>query len=575
MALACEPGGASTTPAPAAAQVAGTAAEEDPFAAALEAYAQSVSCSAREDCWINPRPGGEPRHAIAGSSADDLWFAGDGDALHFDGAAVRAHATPLAATYGLWSLGADDVWAVGRGGIAHWDGTRFSLSRAAPAEEYRAVWGASARDVYAIGRHELVHWDGQAWSVVPDIVGTQVSGSGSDDVWVAGDWLWHFDGRSWSRAEGGPSRPIVTLAVLGRDDVWAAGQTDANDLRHFDGAGWRRHPLASGVFVRGVAARGASDLWLLGNRYDGARLMHHDGARWTELAAPTTLYAVRTVGDAIYAAGTGGRIVRLVGGPPPRVESFGAGALAALRRTWGTSATDLWAVGERGTALRFDGQTVHATTTNVVSDLADVGGTSPDDVWAVGRSGTILHWTGSSWTRVPSASKQACNAVFPAQRGFAWVGALNELLRASHTRVERFLLPGVRGTWFVEDLDGTAEDDIWAVGSDQFSEFAAHYDGKAWSPVQPLRTTGDNRRVTAVVARARNDVWVATESTGVPASDYVWRWDGWRWTKLWLQFAPGRSGWEVATNAPRFDGFTLGPHHYSVGSTGTWLRRLR
>jgi hypothetical protein len=445
------------------------------------------------------------------------------------------------------------------------------------------VWGASANDVYAVGQHELVHWDGKAWTVVPGITGTQVAGSGPDDVWVGGLALWHFDGRAWAPVNGGPARPLVTLSVLARNDVWAAGRTGADDLRHFDGQDWTRQPVGERLFTRGIVAHGPRDRWLLGNDYAGARLMYYDGTSWTGVSGPTALFAIRTVGERTYAVGASGRILRLEPGTPPRFEDLTTGSTARLNRTWGTDATNMWAVGANGTALYYDGTRVHQTNTGTTWPLHGISGTSRDDVWTVGEGGTILHWTGTQWNDLHVNTIQTMHAVFSATPGVAWAISSFELLRLSGARVERFVLSGVPSNepYYTYGLHGTAADDVWVVGSYGRNMvnigFVSHFDGRTWSPIRVLRHGAADRKLTGVLARARDDVWVTTTPFASADDDFVWHWDGQDWTALWLRPSADRPATADARplNPPRFNEFQLGSERWTVGANGAWRRWSR
>lgn len=50
--------------------------------------------------------------------------------------------------------------------------------------------------------------------------------------------------------------------------------------------------------------------------------------------------------------------------------------------TWGTSASDVWAVGEYGTAIHYDGQSWSLHTTDAHEQLRSVHGTASNNVWA-------------------------------------------------------------------------------------------------------------------------------------------------------------------------------------------------
>src|ERR1700680_1357542 len=70
-----------------------------------------------------------------------------------------------------------------------------------------------------------------------------------------------------------------------------------------------------------------------------------------------------------------------------------------LRGVWGTSASDVWAVGYHGTPEHFNGTSWSPVTSGTTEPLVGVWGTSPSNVWIVGGfTGTILHYNGTSWS---------------------------------------------------------------------------------------------------------------------------------------------------------------------------------
>ena len=75
----------------------------------------------------------------------------------------------------------------------------------------------------------------------------------------------------------------------------------------------------------------------------------------------------------------------------------------ALRRVWGTSPSDIFAVGDSGTILHYDGSTWSSMISGTDYRLDDIWGSSPSDVFAVGFSqsttiGIILHYDGFNWS---------------------------------------------------------------------------------------------------------------------------------------------------------------------------------
>ena len=144
-----------------------------------------------------------------------------------------------------------------------------------------------------------------------------------------------------------------------------------------------------------------------------------------------------------------------------------------LRGLWAASARDLWAVGSDGNRpviLRGDGTTWRTVVMPALEYPAPaydgVWGSGPDDVWIVGHGGQILHWDGTALREVPSG--------------------VNEYLH---------------GVW------GTGPDDVIAVGD---GGRILHWDGATWE-----RVGGTSYDLTGI-----RDGWI----TGDDAT--VMRWTG-------------------------------------------------
>lgn len=150
---------------------------------------------------------------------------------------------------------------------------------------------------------------------------------------------------------------------------------------------------------------------------------------------------------------------------------------ANLRALWGSSASDVWAVGEGGTALHWNGTSWRAVSAGTGANLTSVWVSNPGDAWAVGANpdGTsvLLRWDGSQWSLSPSPQRGA-----------------------------RTSLRSVWGSLFRE---------LWLVGSPEPPDPAAwRWDGTQWRPEfmpDVMRSQG----FFAVRGAAPDDLWFAAE----------------------------------------------------------------
>ncbi len=183
---------------------------------------------------------------------------------------------------------------------------------------------------------------------------------------------------------------------------------------------------------------------------------------------------------------------------------------------------DVWAVGEPvkaggGTPLHWNGaEWVETAFTPPEGHLFDMGrltAFAPDDVWAVGGTGVngaetyrgfVQHWDGAAWSEVPVPE-------------------------------------GVATRWSLNDVDGAAPDDVWAVGDnlqrEEAGAVALHWDGTEWTNVpMPAIVTSETQRVdvTEVEALAPNDVWatgnIVSYDENVPTEPVLLHWNGAEWS---------------------------------------------
>jgi hypothetical protein len=186
-----------------------------------------------------------------------------------------------------------------------------------------------------------------------------------------------------------------------------------------------------------------------------------------------------------------------------------------LNALWGTAdGTHLVAVGELGTVLVFDGASWTRRDLPVTSELRAVWGFAPDDVWVVGSYAT-WRWDGTAWRAATGAASRDLYGLWGAAPDDLWaVGAWGTALHfdgAAWSQVNAGTGLRLRDVW------GAAPDDVWAVGE---RGLLLHWDGAAWSTV-PAGTTEHLR---AVWGRGRDDVLaVGTRGTVLHRDGATWR----------------------------------------------------
>jgi len=225
----------------------------------------------------------------------------------------------------------------------------------------------------------------------------------------------------------------------------------------------------------------------------------------------------------------------------------------------GSSASDIWAVGQR--VIHYDGSAwtafpapqidgeAGASAGNQLTGVADI---SPDNVWAVGNLNVdadnpnqlIEHYDGTSWSVSPGPSFSAGET----QPSLASVTALSasDVWAAGTVTVDDLaffpLLEHFDGTSWTATAVGLSDtgmfsvsadatNDVWAVGT---GGSALHFNGKAWNLLTiPIPGNGENA-LFSVTALAPNNVWavgfyVEESNEARPRIPLIEHWNGISW----------------------------------------------
>ncbi len=164
--------------------------------------------------------------------------------------------------------------------------------------------------------------------------------------------------------------------------------------------------------LMGVWGTSPTHLWVVGaDSGTGPQLLFYDGEAWLAQSGPSRgdLWAIRGVGAAVYAVGSGGRVWR--GTEVGDFVEDVVDPVVTLYGIWGADESHIWAVGgdpdAAGSAARifsFDGYTWSEAPLPVEASAAaalfTVWGRSVDEVYAAGSDGVLVRWDGVSWATV-------------------------------------------------------------------------------------------------------------------------------------------------------------------------------
>ena len=262
----------------------------------------------------------------------------------------------------------------------------FTKYKVEVASTLRGVY-SSGNGVYIVGTRGQA-WVGSAtdpWAVVA--LPLEVAGADAYSLW------------------GNGVDATLELAVA-MEDGWVATYT---------GGVWTATSLGAGD-NRGVGGTTLTNLFAVGEN----GIQHWDGTAWTLEAEPTVdMNAVYAYDGGALACGAEGNILKR--GESGVWEATVTNKVANFYGVDGTGATDIWAVGDQGIILHWDGASWRQTTTDSYETLRAVYAFAPDAALAVGNNGAALSWDGTEWTVLNSDTHQNLYAVHGVSGVNAWV----------------------------------------------------------------------------------------------------------------------------------------------------------
>lgn len=288
---------------------------------------------------------------------------------------------------GIWGSGPDDIFIVGQPGlIFHWDGTAWSQENSGTTVALTDVWGSGDGTVYATGHDGVIlRRQGTTWSAMN--TGSDADffsvGSFQDVLYACGRTdsmatLRRLEGSSWVAAgreiflrdnqqavtdtfyldtADDPEEVIESLTSVGYHGITGSDGIILMDDPETD---WQLRRVKGGAEWVTCSAGGER----ISNNFiatDGGRLFQltaAEGGRlgWTERFSPaldSVIYGLHVdEADTVWAVTNDGRINRV---DPPAYNSmqplYADGKI--LFDIWGSSGTDLYAVGIEGRVLHF------------------------------------------------------------------------------------------------------------------------------------------------------------------------------------------------------------------------------
>ena len=224
----------------------------------------------------------------------------------------------------------------------------------------------------------------------------------------------------------GLARCVLGIALLG-----ACGDDGGSS-----GPAWGVVSEGLPAALLSVWSASATDVWVVGGdprNGTGPIVQHYDGTAWTKLDTGQRnvdlWWVTGFAGGPVFMSGSNGTILRYQNGAFEKMTTPGNFIVFGM---WGSSPTDVWAVGGNfgsgGFAWRYNG-TAWSAVADVPADIMSQGtcwkvnGRSAGDVWISATSGTTLHWNGTGFERMNVPTDASLLSVAGNSKRFVTVGS--------------------------------------------------------------------------------------------------------------------------------------------------------
>ena len=419
-----------------------------------------------------------PLFAITGDDTGRAWAVGDnGTVIAFDGDTWQKQNSPTEANLrGIARTPSGRLYAVGAGGTVitslgdgHWE-----LLECPVAAGFQTVLALSDDELLMAGgryfsqaggfRGELVRWHKGSFSAVqvdkemPRLRSLRAYKTG---VLITGDQghIYYLQGSRMDQLRSDSRHDLMDTIALPGGEALAVG--DFSTLMS-----------AAPDFVKALAPSAS----------DADQQTH-----WEILDAGTThnLWGLTPSHDgaSVYACGDAGTVLQYRNRQWHALPPVGE---AAVHCVWDSGKGGLYAGGQMGQIFCYQGGAwTLAYDLFLDVTILDIWGSSPDSIYAVGDEGLVLHWNGVDWKRMVSGTKSALYSVWGHDdTHILAVGDFGLVMRWNgdnwaefHAGTENFLF----------DIWGDALDNIFIVG---LSGTLVHFDGTRWN-LTPTRARND------------------------------------------------------------------------------------
>jgi len=271
-------------------------------------------------------------------------------------------------------------------------------------------------------------------------------------------------------------------------------------------------------------------------------------AAWTPMNSGTTEYLLDVWGNSgsdVFAVGENGTIVHYDGS---NWSAMSSGTTEHLFGVWCNTGSDVFVVGAKGTILHYDGISWNSMASGTTAYPYKLWGSSGSDVFAVGSNGTVLHYNGTNWSSMSSATGESLRAIWGSLGSDVFAVGDNSIKVHYNGTSWSPMLPATTG--HLNGIWGSSGSDVFAVGS---SGTILYYDGTTWTTMSSGTSTD-----------SFTDVWGSSGIDVFAVAYPIFHYDGTSWSEM--DSGSAWSPWSL-------NGIwgSSGSDVFAVGSNGTIL----
>jgi len=390
-------------------------------------------------------------NSIWGFSNNDIYVSGQDDdktiILHYDGVQWHIFHELDKKVNNIWGLSKSDLYFSCENGISRYNGNEWGFQEL--NSQIYSIWGDNKNDIFAVGESgKIFHFQGNDWQTITNnesLSFRSISGNTKDNFQIVGnfDRVYVYNGHDLDR--------INFINVIHFNDIWSSSanniyvigqkpgwmgffidglimhcnaknwyQAYASDheyfgvwgynkqvfvvgndysIIHFDGNTWLKMPISSEIQrsydLHDVWGSSEKDVYAISN--EGGTILHYDGTIWRQMYGESER---RILGSGVWTNSwdntwtVGENEINFFDGKKWEIiQNKHIESPLCLKKIWGSSKNNIFAVGCKGRILHYDGYQWFQMNSKTLSDLYGIWGTPENVIFAVGDNKTIIKYS--------------------------------------------------------------------------------------------------------------------------------------------------------------------------------------